>query len=80
MPSKNSKKKNIKIKSNWMSAIFLFSAGKANHMKPSNIIDLIKVSSIGGIPEIIGKAHPDIWTRVQPQVKWSKDYNKWNKK
>ena len=52
-----------------MSAIFLFSAGKANHMKPSNIIDLIKVSSIRGIPEIIGKAHPDIWARVQPQVK-----------
>ena len=25
-----------------MSAVFLLSAGKASHMKPSNIIDLIK--------------------------------------
>ena len=37
----NSKKNNIKIKRNLMSAVFLLSAGKASHMKPRNRIDLI---------------------------------------
>ena len=39
--SKNSKKNNIKIKRNLMSAVFLLSAGKASHMKPRIRIDLI---------------------------------------
>ena len=37
----NSKKNNIKIKRNLMSAVFLLSAGKASHMKPRNRIALI---------------------------------------